>query len=87
MELRVEKNGNGFSVLVEDLWVDVVINDGDVECDWNKYIFNTNDADDMQIKAFQDDVSNFIDYTDVAIDFLQREGLIDQNDDATWFVV
>ena len=71
----------------KNLWVDVVIKDGDVECDWNKTIFFENDADDMSIKAFQEDLSNFEDYTDVAVNFLQKVGLIEQNDDATWYVV
>lgn len=95
MELRVEKielskNGNEFSVLVsgpKNLWLDVVVSDRDVEADWNKYIFFENDADDMSIKAFQENLDNFENYSDTAINHLQEVGLIDQDDKANWFVV
>lgn len=95
MELRVEKielsnNTNEFSVLVsgeKNLWVDVIVKGGDVESDWNKTMFFENDAEDMSIKAFQENLDNFEDYSSTAINHLQKVGLIDQNDDATWFVV
>lgn len=52
----------GYSVRLEDrahpgfsVWFDVKFDGyGEWECDWNQYIFSTNDSDDVFRKAFQD---------------------------------
>lgn len=58
--INVEKNANGNSYQIDfgngmvlwfDTWRD---DDGDLNGDWNKYIFHTNNEQDMKEKAFQD---------------------------------
>ena len=42
------------------LWFDMYLNDNnEITGDWNKYIFHTNDTQDMKEQAFQNDVINF----------------------------
>ena len=51
MVVRIDEHG---SVLVRsekaniELWMDVWTEDGEILCDWNKYIFRTDDSDDME---------------------------------------
>lgn len=89
--LKYEKGEDGYSVLVKQgdmkLWIDVDIVDNDVRADWNQYIFNTEDSNDMEIKKFQEDPNNFEDFTSVAIQHLEQENEIKQNDDGAWEVV
>jgi hypothetical protein len=56
---KVMKESDNSSYLVEfdngmKLWFDVWYEAGELTGDWNKYIFSTNDEEDMKIKAFQD---------------------------------
>jgi hypothetical protein len=55
-----EYNDNGASYRIQwpcgmKLWFDVYTDEyGDVNGDWNKYIFHTDDEQDMKEKAFQE---------------------------------
>lgn len=58
--LRTEKTTDGMSVQIDFgggmiLWFDVWKDDcGDITGDWNKYIFRTDNEQDMKEKAFQE---------------------------------
>ena len=91
----VKFNGNkdeGFSVLVKDTnsnfsaWVDVYIpNDSkDVSVDWNKYIFNTTNSNDIKQKTIQEDNEVFDVVTSEAVNFLSEKGLLVQDEKGEW---
>lgn len=90
--MKAIKN-DGLSVLVQSkkhkvkLWIDVSIDNkyNDVIADWNKYIFYLNDPQDVKIKKIQENCNNFMDFTSVAIQYLQSKGLIFQDDEGKWF--
>ena len=69
-----------FNVLVQEndmkLWIDVSVYKGEIQADWNKYIFFTTDENDMLIKKFQEDCDNFDTFTSEAINFLEVIGVI-----------
>lgn len=58
--LKTEKTEDGASYLIDfgngvKLWFDVWEDEGgEVTGDWNQYIFNTYNKEDMDIKAFQE---------------------------------
>lgn len=58
--IQEEKSAEGRSYRIDFgggmvLWFDVWVNaSGEIIGDWNKYIFHTDDARDMEIKAFQE---------------------------------
>ena len=69
--IKMDKNG---SVLIDtkkglNVWVDVWDNENDIHVDWNKYIFFDNCSLDQQIKAFQNNANNFIECTELAINY------------------
>lgn len=54
-----EKTDNGASYRIDfengiTLWFDVWMSDGEITGDWNKYIFHTENAKDVEEKAFQE---------------------------------
>ena len=83
----------GWSVLVKDknsnfqAWVDVSVDEKyqDVSTEWNQYIFYTDDSSDVLQQELQDNDMIFDYCTSEAIQKLQAEGLIDQDDQAHWF--
>jgi hypothetical protein len=65
------------SVLIDtkkgfNVWVDVWYEDGELFADWNKYIFYSDDEDDVKQKEFQEDSNNFMEATEEAIDFYMK---------------
>lgn len=75
-------------VLIQDgkikAWVDVWIENEDVECDWNKYIFYLYKKEDIVLKKWQDNTGNFEDATCLAVKTLEDAGIIYQDDNAKW---
>lgn len=86
--IRYERDEDGICVLTQDgdiqTWMDVWIENDDIICDWNKYIFFSDDPDDVKIQEYQKDVDNFEEVSSEVILFLENKGLVKQNDDATW---
>jgi hypothetical protein len=82
----------GFSVLVKDTnsnfsaWVDVYIpNDSkDVSVDWNEYIFNLDNSNDIKQKRIQEDNEVFDVVTSEAVNFLSEKGLLVQDENGEW---
>jgi len=76
------------SVLIKDrnikAWVDVWIENDDIICDWNQYIFILNDPTDESLKRWQDNSENFEAATDLAVKTLQDAGIIYQDENAKW---
>ena len=83
--LKVENE----SVLIQDkkikAWIDVWIEDGDVQCDWNQYIFDTTDSKDMNLNKWQENVDNFDMAKSLAIEALEDAGIIRQAENGEWF--
>jgi hypothetical protein len=82
--IKHEKN----AVLIKDnqveVWVDVWVSDGDVNVEWNKYIFFDNDPRDVAIRSWQDDFENFEEASSLAISTLEDAGMIKQLDNGRW---
>ena len=71
--LKVEsKNNNSHSVLIQDgkikVWVDVWKDDDedDFRTEWNKYIFDLANDNDLAIRAYQNKWVNYINCTVLA---------------------
>jgi len=76
------------SVLIKDrnikAWLDVWIENEDIICDWNQYIFILTDSKDTAIKRWQDNSENFEAATNLAVKTLQDAGIIYQDEKAKW---
>ena len=81
---------DGFSVMVEDAnsnfkaWVDVYIDDNDVRWDWNQYIFHTDNSKDVFQSKMQDDMYVADYFSSEAINYLEQQGAIQQDENADW---
>jgi hypothetical protein len=80
----------GFSVLVKDknsdfsAFVDVYMQGSDVTSEWNQYIFAKNNSKDMLQSDLQDNADVFDYFTSEAINYLEQQGAIQQDDNANW---
>ena len=76
------------AVLIQDgnikVWIDIWIENEDVICDWNKYIFLLTDSKDVELKNWQENIENFLDATSVALETLVKFDIISQNDNDKW---
>lgn len=58
--LKVENLLYGYSVLIKEkntnlkLWFDFYVENEDIVCEWNKYIFDLNNSEDLKIKKLQE---------------------------------
>jgi hypothetical protein len=93
--VAVKHSGNekeGYSVLIKDkksdftAWVDVWVDTEyqDVNTDWNMYIFDLKDTNDVRQKTLQENTDIFEDATSTAIQYLEDKGVIMQDDKAKW---
>lgn len=78
MRARAIKIDDTGSVLVKkgnmSLWMDIHSDsDGELYADWNKYIFFTNDAQDMKEQKFQEDIENYREFSEVAIAYYEQQ--------------
>jgi hypothetical protein len=77
------------AVLIQDqdieAWVDVWIEEEDVQCDWNQYIFHTNDPKDQALKEWQENTDNFLTASDLAVEALETAGIIRQAENGKWY--
>lgn len=76
--MKAIKIDNTGSVLIDtekgfNVWVDVSSTDGELTAEWNKYIFHLDNEEDVKIRTFQEDSDNFIEATEEAIDFYERQ--------------
>ncbi|MEY3311795.1 MAG: hypothetical protein RL348_1128 [Bacteroidota bacterium] len=75
------------SVLIQDknikAWIDVWVEDEDVQCEWNQYIFNTNNSKDQALKKWQE--NNFEMASSLAIYALETAGIIIQDENGEWY--
>lgn len=90
-KMYVVKIDENSSVLIKEgkieAWIDVWISNGDVQCDWNKYIFydyNHYNPNDVALKNWQDNPDNFLEASSLALEALEYEGIIWQNSDGSW---
>ena len=67
-------------------WVDVWVDEdlGDVDADWNQYIFYTNNEEEVHREKVQEDNDEFDMATSEAICFLDSIGELYQDSDAFW---
>lgn len=82
-----ENEAVAFQTPVGKVWMDVYVQDGDVLCDWNQYIFMTDNSNDVARSEFQDDVNNFELLSSLAVSKLQEENIIRQDENGKWFNV
>ena len=77
------------AVLIQDqdieAWVDVWIEEEDVQCDWNQYIFFDSDPKDQALKEWQKNIDNFIMATKLAVEALEKAGIIRQAENGKWY--
>lgn len=91
--VRLEMDGGDgtyASVLVGDknsdftAWIDVAIKNNDVECDWNQYITNLRDTNEVINKKVREDAKVFELATGEAIQTLQDKNIITQDEKGFW---
>lgn len=75
-DARVIKVDDSGSFLVHSdelgrsMWMDVwTTKDGEILCDWNKYIFQIDNSDDMEERRLQGDCDVFMSFSSAAIDY------------------
>ncbi len=82
--IRYEKD----SVLIQKgkikAWVDVLIEKEEVISDWNKYIFYLYRKSDLILRNWLDEIENFEDATNLAIETLEKQGIIYQDENGKW---
>lgn len=68
-------------------WIDVAVDatHNDLSLDWNQYIFNLADFEDLARKEVQENVDNFEEATSAAVYYLEALGLIYQDNAGNWF--
>jgi hypothetical protein len=88
--MKAIKTDGSTSVLIHDpktdlkVWVDVSIWNGELTCDWNMYIFNLSNSNDLEIREFQNDADNFDLCTSLAVEYLENLGWIEKLENDTW---
>ena len=88
-------DNNGWSVKIKDknsemeFWVDVWVdtNYNDVETEWNQYIFDIQDDDDQLRSAIQNDNNVWDLASSEAVNYLEENNEIKQNEKGEWEVV
>ena len=86
---KIENDNGYFSVFVKDenssfdSWIDVWIENKDVESVWNQQTYYLNNSKDAIKKQVETEV--FDEALSVAIDKLESENLIYQDDNGEWF--
>lgn len=82
--IKYEKN----AVLIQEgkikAWVDIWVENEDVICDWNQNDFVMTDPNDVALKKWQDNLRHFEDATSLALDTLEKAGIIYQDENAKW---
>jgi hypothetical protein len=77
------------AVLLKDgdieAWVDVWVEDGDVRTEWNRYIFYLLNSKDVAQRDWQDNCDNYMEATSLAVQELEIQGLIYQDEDGKWY--
>lgn len=80
-----------YSVLIKDensnfeAWVNVTIDNKDISCDWNKYIFNNDNSKDALQNKVQQNNDIFDDVTSEAINKLEKDNFIKQDENGDWY--
>ncbi len=76
------------SVLIQDgqvrAWVDVWVENEEVESDWNKYFFLTDIPEDIAQSKWQSNPDNFTEATSLAIQTLVDKNIIYEKE-AKWY--
>ena len=82
VKIQDQKSGMEFWV---DVWVDTNYND--IETEWNQYIFDVQDDDDQLRSAIQNDNNVWDLASSEAINYLEENNEIKQNEKGEWEVV
>lgn len=81
---------SGYGVQLKDrhsdftVWMDIYVRNNDIQADWTEYIFHTNNSNDMLLKGFQEDTDMFEVCESEAVYFLEKNGLLFQDDNGNW---
>ena len=74
--IKIEATGD--AVLIDtglgfNVWMDIHKDDsGEIQAHWNKYIFFLNNPEDVRIRDFQEDTDNYIECSELAIEYYER---------------
>lgn len=58
----------------------------DISADWNQYIFHKNNQDDMEREQVQDDIDEYLDASNEAVNYLENQHVIFQDTKGDWYV-
>ena len=81
------KNIKQFSVLVKDKnsdfnsWVDIWVEDGEINSDWNQMIYYNDNEDDMVKKGVENDSDVYLKTESAALTILEENNLIYYDED------
>tara|TARA_R110001592_G_scaffold121588_1_gene327423 strand:+ start:1495 stop:1740 length:246 start_codon:yes stop_codon:yes gene_type:complete len=80
MEVIKTESENGIvsSVQIETknnlkIWFDIWLDNDELTGDWNMYIFDLKSSKDLEIKKFQENVENFNECLDLAINEYEKQ--------------
>lgn len=94
--IKHESDDDGFSVLVHDdngnypdVWIDVWVNDGELDWDWNMWIFHKDNEYEQKVRAFMDLSIMFDGWlwclcSECVEGYLLATNLIKRNDDCSY---
>lgn len=72
----IKVSGSGSFLVHSDelgrsLWMDVWVEDGEILCDWNKYVFHLDDSNDVEEMRIQRDCDVFDAFSSAAIEYFE----------------
>ena len=75
--IDIYTDSNGMIVSINDnglvIHIDVYESNGEITCDWNKYIFFDHNDYDQKVKTYQSNIDNFIKCSELAIEAYEHE--------------
>ena len=89
---KLEKNQDYFSLLIKDkrqkleFWFDIALVDKDLIGEFNQYIFFLLDPNHVKMKNYQEKPNNLGNAFSKAIEYLENENLIYQDEQGNWFL-
>ena len=82
--IRYEKDAVLFQYGNIRYWLDIQIENEDVICVWNKYIFIITDTNEVTLKKWQENIEHFEDAANVASETLEKQCILYQDDKGKW---
>ncbi len=82
--IKVIKKDRTNSVLFQanetlQVWFDFWVTDGELNGDWNQYMFHLNDSNDLEAQEFQSNAENFTTCFELGEQYLIEQGVLTQD--------